>query len=443
MIGSLPIRVRLTLPFALAMALVLAALGAFVYVRVGSTLLASVDQGLRGQATEAGTRFGDKESLLDRDALDNTAIAEVLAPSGAVLESSPAGLPPLLGGSTLQRAGTHALATNASPAGLTGSWRLHASPVGDGRVLVVGRSLATRTESLDRLRHEFLFAAPLALLLATLAGYVLAGAALRPVEAMRRRAEAVSAATPGARLPVPAAKDEISRLAETLNEMLERLEAAFRHERRFVADASHELRTPLALLRTELDLALRRTRSREELEAALRSAAEETDRLTGLAEDLLLVARADQGELPVRREQVGAHTLFARVSERFGTRARELGRDVLVRGADVELNVDPLRLEQALGNLVANGLVHGEGTVELSARPSNGHVELHVTDEGRGFPPEFANRAFDRFSRAEEARSRGGTGLGLAIVQAIADAHGGDTGVAQRASGGADVWISV
>ena len=170
-------------------------------------------------------------------------------------------------------------------------------------------------------------------MLATLAGYLLAGAALRPVEAMRRRAAAITAATPGSRLPVPAANDEIARLAETLNDMLGRLEAALRHEQRFVSDASHELRTPLALLRTELELALRRTRTHDELEAAVRSAAEETERLTRLAEDLLLVARADHGELPVRRERIHARELLERVASRFAGRAAELGRTVSVSRA--------------------------------------------------------------------------------------------------------------
>ena len=440
--GSLPIRVRLTLPFALAMALVLAALGAFLYVRVGSTLLASVDQGLRGQSQEALTRYRDDEVLLDRDATESAGIAQVIRGDGTVAESSPAGLQRLLGGAALARAREKNEHATVTVHGLDGSWRLFAVPA-DGGTIVVGRSLAGRNESLDRLRHEFMIAAPLALVLATLAGYLLAGAALRPVEAMRRRASAITAATPGSRLPVPAANDEISRLAETINDMLARLEAAFRHERRFVSDASHELRTPLALLRTELELALRRTRSRTELEAALRSAAEETDRLTSLAEDLLFVARADQGELPVRRERLRSHDLLDRVATRFSGRAAELDRTVRVAGDDVELDADPLRLEQALGNLVANGLAHGAGTVELSARSVNGHVELHVTDEGGGFPPGFAVRAFDRFSRADESRGRGGSGLGLAIVQAIAEAHGGSAGVAERTPHGADVWISL
>ena len=435
--SSLPLRIRLTLPFALAMALVLAALGTFVYFRVGSTLLTSVDQSLQGQSQETLARYREDGTLLDRDAAERSGIAEVLNADGSVLESSPSGLPPLLRGGA-----THTLRRTVGIPGIAGGWRVLAVPAGDGRVLVVGRSLDNRDESLDRLRHEFLIAAPLALVLATLAGYLLAGAALRPVEAMRRRASAITAATPGSRLPVSPAGDEISRLAVTINQMLGRLEAAFEHERRFVADASHELRTPLALLRTELELALRRTRSREELEAALRSAAEETDRLVGLAEDLLLVARADQGALPVRREPVHTRELFEHVVSRFAGPAGQLGRTVSATGSDVVVDADPQRLEQALGNLVANGLVHGAGTVELFARSVNGHVELHVTDEGAGFPPGFAARAFDRFSSADESRGRGGSGLGLAIVQAIAEAHGGTAGAA-NGDRGADVWISL
>ena len=140
---------------------------------------------------------------------------------------------------------------------------------------------------------------------------------------MRRKASAISAATPGNRLPVPPARDEVSRLAETLNEMLERLETAFEHERRFVADAIHELRTPLALLRTELELALRHPRSHAELEDAIRSAAEETERLTSLAADLLVIARADQGTLTVHPETVSVSELYAVVAPRFAARADE------------------------------------------------------------------------------------------------------------------------
>jgi signal transduction histidine kinase len=259
---------------------------------------------------------------------------------------------------------------------------------------------------------------------------------------MRRRAEAVTAGEPS-RLPVPAARDEVSRLAVTLNDMLARLQAAFEHERRFVADASHELRTPLALLRTELELALRRPRSHDELESALRSAAEETQRLSRLADDLLLIARADQGPLPMQQDVVAASDLLTDAAARFANRANALGRELRVEPTGLQVEADPLRVGQALVNLLENALTHGDGTVELEAEERDGFVELHVRDSGPGFPDDFTARAFDRFSRADEARSGGGSGLGLSIVELIARAHGGGAGLTNVPSGGADVWISL
>ena len=445
---SLPLRVRLTLPFALAMAGVLAALGLFVYFRVGGALLSSIDQNLHAQAAEARSRVTGDRSLLDPDAPGGSAPAEVLDAQGRVLRSSPRGLRPFLDRAALQRvlSGGSVLRSGPLPR-LKHDWRLLATPVrhaGQARALVVAASLESRDETLGHLLGGMLIAGPFALLLAGLAGYGLAAAALRPVEAMRRRADAISASTPGRRLPVPAGRDELARLARTLNDMLGRLEAAFAHERRFVADASHELRTPLALLRTELELALRRPRSHEELEVALRSAAEETERLTRLAEDLLLIARADQGPLPIRREPVAVSSVLEAAAERFAATARRQNR-ALEHAPDEELvlDADAARLAQALGNLVENALVHGAGPVVLSARRNGDLVELHVADEGKGFPADFAARAFDRFSQADDARSGGGAGLGLAIVELIARAHGGTAGAANRDGGGADVWIAV
>jgi signal transduction histidine kinase len=261
---------------------------------------------------------------------------------------------------------------------------------------------------------------------------------------MRRRAAAITARTPERRLPVPAAKDDMSRLALTLNDMLARLAAALEHERRFVDDASHELRTPLALLRAEVEIALRQPRSQAELEQALRSVAEETERLSQLAEDLLLIARSDNGELPIRRELVSAEELMTRVAKRFALRALEHDSSVSVKAAPgTMLDADDVRVEQALGNLVENAFMHGSGDVLLAARIEGDGVELSVSDEGAGFPPDFAEQAFDRFSRADEARSLGGSGLGLAIVDLITRAHGGRAEVRNREGGGAvvSVWL--
>ena len=443
--SRIPIRVRLTLAFTIAMAAVLAAMSFFVYERVGSTLLASMDQSLRGQTID--TAHLDR-GRLDLDSAAGGGVAQVLRADGRVLSSDPPGLPPLLLGATARHVaeGERSLRSARLP-GLKERWRVLSEPTtvhGRPAALVVARSFGSRDETLDHLVDELLVAGPLALLLAAVAGYGLAAAALRPVEAMRARAEAISASTPGARLPEPPARDEISRLAETLNEMLTRLEASIEHERRFVADASHELRTPLALLKAELDVALRRKRTHAELEQALRSASEETDRLALLAEDLLLIARSDAGELPVRREPVAAAEVLGVVVERFSRLASGLGRPLeVVPPNGLVLDGDPVRLEQALGNLVSNALSHGRGRVVLSARRRSGMIELHVEDEGSGFPPTFIAGAFDRFSRSDESRSGGGSGLGLSIVELIAKAHGGTVGAENRPAGGADVWIAI
>ena len=311
-------------------------------------------------------------------------------------------------------------------------------------VVVVGASLEDRDDALAGLLAQLFVIGPVALVLSSLAGYLLAAAALRPVEAMRRQAATISSDQAGQRLPLPEARDEIRRLGETLNAMLGRLEAGLARERRFVADASHELRTPLALLETELELALRHPRSPEELEAALRSAAEEVDRLALLAEDLLVLARADDGRLSLRLTALEPDDVLTSVARRFAVRADGGGRRVEVTAsADAPILGDRLRLEQALGNLVDNALRYGSGTVRLEAERSNGVVALRVSDEGAGFAPEFLPRAFDRFTRADESREGGAAGLGLAIVDAIARAHGGSATAANGAGGGAVVSLEL
>jgi signal transduction histidine kinase len=261
---------------------------------------------------------------------------------------------------------------------------------------------------------------------------------------MRRRAAAISAETPGERLPVPPTGDELERLGETLNAMLERLERALQRERDFVTDAGHELRTPLALLRTELELALRHAESPEELRDSVRRSSQEVDRLTQLAEDLLLVARTDGGRLPLRLETLDAAELLGSVVARFQWRAEEAKRPLVSDVAPgAKLYGDRLRLEQALANLVDNALRHGSGRVRLGALTTNDRIELHVRDEGAGFPPQFLEHAFERFTRPQRGREGSGAGLGLAIVQTIAEAHGGTAHASNSASGGADVWLEL
>jgi two-component system OmpR family sensor kinase len=441
-LARLPIRLRVTLAFAVAMAIVLAATGLFLYVRLGSALDRTIDQSLQARATDVGALVRQGDSL----GQEGEGITQVLDPGGAVLAATPGLERPLLSGSEISRAKRESITIERPIPNSDEAARLLAAPVDTQRgrrIVVVGTSLEQRGDALENLSVALLIGGPLALLLASLAGYGLAAAALRPVESMRREAEAVSAAEPGRRLPLPPAQDEISRLGETLNVMLARLESALARERRFVSDASHELRTPLSALRTELELALRRERSREELEAALRSAAEETDRLSQLAEDLLVLARADGGKLPVRLERLSALDVLEGVRERYARRAADVERPLELRVEDgLSVSVDRLRVEQALGNLVENALRHGGGSILLEARSVDGRVELHVQDEGGGFAPDFIGDAFEPFSRGDPGRSSHGAGLGLAIVDVIARAHGG-TAHAANVNGGADVWLEL
>ena len=400
--SRLPIRVRLSLAFAAAMAVLLAALGAFLYFQLRHSLDEQIEASLRAQAdaAAAGAVVQREESL-----------AQVLDADGEVTRGFDR---PLAEPATRERF------VDRDVAGLDDNpYRLLVVPGEGGQTIVVGASLEDRDDALGGLLAAFLVGGPIALALSTLLGYLLAGALLRPVEDMRRRAAEISTERAGQKLPLPHAHDEIFRLGSTLNEMLGRLEAGIARERRFVADASHELRTPLALLRTELELAQRRPRSPEELRAALDSAAEEVDRLTRLADDLLVLARADEGRLQLRREEIQVKDLLETVAARSN-------QDVEIGVRDGESIIgDRLRLEQALGNLVDNARRHGAGTIRLEAERKNDLLELRVSDEGPGFAPELLPHAFDRFTRGDEARERGGTGLGLAIVAAVAKAHGG------------------
>jgi heavy metal sensor kinase len=451
-VSGLPIRFRVTAALAVAMALVLAASGWFLYDRLDSHLAHGLDSALQVRAEDLATLVRQPNASLSEDTGGRLiergeSFAQLLDPGGSVLDATkPLGAASLLGPNELGKAEQEPIYANRSSIpGLNEPSRLLATPVERGGrklVLVVGATRGNDSETLATFRNELLIAGPIALILASIAGYFLAGLALRPVESMRRRAAEISAETPGERLPVPATRDEIERLGETLNEMLERLEDALQRERDFVADAGHELRTPLALLRTELELALRHGRSTEELREALRWSTREVDRLTQLAEDLLLIARSDRGKLPLSLETLDADELLSSVVTRFQWRAEESARPLAHDAATgVPIRGDRLRLEQALGNLVDNALRHGDGRVHLRAATVDGSVELHVEDQGHGFPPAFLEHAFERFSRPQPGREGSGAGLGLSIVRVIAEAHGGIAGAANGPAGGADVWL--
>jgi len=445
--SAIPIRLRLALGFAVVMTVVLAAVGAFVYGRTGSDLDAQIARELDARTAgvvaivrDDGDDLGDPEQdPLGR--VDPEGLVQVLGPGRRVADATSDAY---LRHPLLDPEQTRRLLDGSVDAydidGAGGPMRVVAARTQDDGVpytVFVAASTAERQEALSSLLTLLLIVGPAALLLSTLAAYGVATAALRPVEAMRRRAAAISSEEPGGRLPVGTADDEIAELGRTLNVMLSRLEEAISRERRFVADASHELRTPLAILKAEVELALAEGRSIEELRAALRSGGEEVDRLAELADDLLVLARADEGRLPLHPERVPLRPLVEGVGGGF---AVQLGERALVCEVPdgLEAEVDPLRIEQALTNLVDNAVRYGTGTIAVAAVAGPDAVELTVRDEGAGFPADLLDHATERFARA--GGGSGGAGLGLAIAESIAAAHGGALEIAND-GGGARVTL--
>ncbi|HZR91535.1 MAG TPA: ATP-binding protein [Gaiellaceae bacterium] len=448
--SRLPIRLRLTLAFAAAMAVLLAGLAFLLLHHLAASLDRTLDQGLRARAADVSAIVQQSDTGLREAATSPVAssksFAQILDRRGRIVdETRGLGSRPLLDARQLARARSAPLLVERTRR-LGIDVRLLAVAVtaqDQHLVAVVGAPLAARDDAIVNLRRELLLGGPPALLATAVIAYLLAAAALRPVERMRARADTISERHLSERLPLPRARDELARLGQTLNAMLARIEAGVARERRFVADASHELRAPLALLRAEVELALEQRRPEPELRAALRSVGEEADRLAQLADDLLLLARLDEGRLPLHHERIDVVALLDAVVTRFERRSAEAHRPITVVPVPVRLEGDRLRLEQALANLLENALRHGGGAIDLYVRETDEAVELHVADHGPGFPDGFLPDAFARFSRADQARTEAGAGLGLAIVAEIAAAHGGTVGAVNRPGGGADVWLAL
>jgi signal transduction histidine kinase len=412
MLRRIPLRIRLTTAFAAALLVVLALSAAFVYARVKDDLNENLDENLSARADAAQALVATQAAPASGAPLTRVQLgegedgfAQVLRPDGRVIASTlPAGAGSVLDPDELRSAREASSDVGEREvAGVEADARILARPLdsaGRSYIVVVGASTGDRDETLAGLRSTFLIGAPVAVILISGLGYLLAGLAVAPIA------------------------------------------AALRRERTFVGDASHELRTPLSVLRTELELAQRRERSAQELGAVLGSAAEEVDRLSLLAEDLLVLARSDERSLPLKRERVRVADLLERVRRRFGPRAAEAGRELLVAAPDgAEAQLDPVRLEQALGNLVDNALEHGQGPIRISAARNGDRTSFEVSDQGEGFPSGLD--AFERFTRGGEGRSGGGTGLGLAIVRVIAEAHGGEAVIVPGRGPGATVRISL
>ena len=433
------------------MAIVLAGVAAFVYVELRRDLYAGVDMDLRSRAqvivanaTRASPSLGGvrRRALVDAD----EAFAQVIAPDGRVIESTPA-----VAGAPLVRPGLLAgvrgpTFVDRRPPGLDPA-RLLVVPARAGGTrrafVVVGGTLSNAQEALGSVVDLFAVAFPVALGASSLVGWLLAGAALRPVERMRREAEAITASDPSRRLPVPATGDTLARLAVTLNATFDRLQTALERERRFVDDASHELRTPLTVLRAEVDSALSAPRGRDDLEQALRVASDEVEHLVRITEGMLVLARTGDGRLPILRSDTRLADLLAASRQAFAARARAAGLHLEVESPDAVARLDATRVRQAIDNLLDNALHHtpAGGRVRVSAACSGDTVTLVVEDTGPGFDEHVLARAFRPFTRPPAA-AYDGSGLGLAIVRAIAAAHGG-TATAENLAAGARVTLKL
>lgn len=442
---SVPLRVRVTFASAAGAAVILAAFSFFVYASLQTELVRAVDGGLRARAEAVASEIG-RSGLRGLDVPDG-------GPGGVTQILTAAGQPELSRGALVAGLSAPAVRAIREPRFLTlptaqgrASLRMFVLPNPEGQrlFLVTGSSLAQVTHTLASLRLLLETSGPAALALACLASWLLAGAALRPVERMRQGAATISAFEPTRRLPVSRANDEVARLGHTLNSLLDRLQAAIDREQRLLDDASHELRTPLSILKAELDLALSRAREPEELEAALRSASEETDRLARLAEDLLVLSRARAGGLRIHRMSIPLQDLLGRACAGHRARARDTRIECAALAATIP--VDPMRVRQAVDNLLDNAIRYGPqagGLIRVEAAVSSQVATITVENEGPGFAEDLLPTAFEPFIRGGgDAASHPGAGLGLAIVRAVARAHGG-TATAANVPGGARLTMTL
>ncbi len=447
----LSIRVRLSAWYAAVLALGLGLFGVAMWLALEHRLIAGADTRLDQRAAGLAAALGGEGEIHSRDALQQefTEFAGEIADgtlmelrdSGGYLFPVP-GHAPLLGGAahpagerlTVEHGGRpyRLLVSRLSAAG--SRFEVHmAMPLDDVQAVM------------DELERLLLMMIPAVLVLAGLGGYWLSSRALRPVDAITAVAQSIGVTNLSRRVEVPATGDELQRMAETWNAVLERLEGSVKRIRQFTADASHELRTPLAVIRTTAELALRRERGPEEYRESLRHIVRDVNRLTELTETLLSVARADSGGAEMTPARIDLNPAVAAVVELYGALAAERGVELrAVAAAEAApAMADATGVRRVLSILVDNAIKFtpaGERVAVAVERLDGGGATLSVSDTGEGIPSEALPHIFDRFYRADAARGGGGFGLGLSIAQAIAEAHGGRIEVESTPGRGSRFW---
>jgi heavy metal sensor kinase len=451
---NLPLRLRMTAWYVALLAVIIAALGAFVVVRLRADLTGAIDNGLRPAAAQIrdDVRVDGVPEFRDsvRSVLKGErAAGQLVTPDGTiratfgdVVADRPMAARDELAAALAGRQPVYSRTMGPS----SDDFRLTALRVehrGQRYVIVAAQSLEPVDRSVGRVVVLLLLAGPAALLATALGGWWLARRSLRPIEEITSTAEAIGVDRLEERVPVPDSSDEVAHLARTLNTMLDRIEHGVGEQRRLVADTSHELRTPLATMRAEIDVSLRTDDLSPAARDVLLSAREEVDRMSRTVDDLLTLAAVDDGVLGLRKQDIELAGLAETVAGALESVAR--GRDVTVEhdGPPVTVPADPIRLGQAIRNVVENAIEFSPqgGTVRITTSLAGGAGRLVVEDDGPGVPPELRERVFDRFFRVDPSRSRatGGSGLGLAITREIVEAHGGLVHVEGREDGSAFV----
>ncbi len=438
------IRARLTLWYIALLALILIAFSAALYFTLARSLYQQVDNTLRLNAEQlAGAVNIEQGQVNFQNSEGDTSDAASLRESGYLVRLVDAGghivdtnarfaaLPVAESALDAARGGQAPLETaavNGRP------YRIYTRPISENGSFYGALQIAQPLDEVESALRQLLvllFAiVPLTLALASGGGYWFAQRALAPMERITRAARRISAQDLSQRLNMNLPDDEVGRLARTFDGMLARLDDAFRREREFTANASHELRTPLTVMRGEIDVALNRPRSKDEYARVLRGIGEDVDRLTEMANDLLILARADASKLPLQFDAVSAARFLQAVADEMRPLAEERAI-ALVEHADEPLTIwaDEDKLLHVMFNLVENALKFTPrgGTITLSAARENQHALVTVTDTGAGIAPDHLPHIFERFYRADEAHAShtGGAGLGLAIAHALVAAQGG------------------
>jgi heavy metal sensor kinase len=440
-------RVRLTAAYSALFIVLAAAVASAFYVAYARSQYASTDSELvervqaliNGVETDASPILFDKKDAVP-DAEQGEVSAVLLGPDGHVQDtigSRP--VTPRLAQQLFRRRPTVANPVLETAADTGGEVRVLAKPIDAGHgvhLLVVGGHPMTEVQiALDQAKLLLLVVVVSMVAIASVLGYWLAGRALKPVRAITSAARDISEHDLHRRIALDLPADELGELAQTFNGMLGRLEAGFSSLQHFTADAAHELRAPLAMIRAELEVSLARVRSTEEYQVTHRLVLSEVERMARLADQLLLLARADAGSLAPRFVSVDVSDLLEETVDRWRLLAGSRGvRLALEPPPPGSMWADPELLRRLIDNLLDNAVRHsppGEEVV-LTAACEDGRWYVEVADAGPGVPESMRDRLFQRFTRADPARGRdtGGAGLGLALCAVIADLHGGSIALA-------------